>query len=235
MTRPSLGVGIVAALLLTACGGEPQDAPAAATGSESFLRGAYALHEGAPALVECATGVTFPVRSQPAPGYLEGMVRDAAPLPDETVVVAAVGRVEEARGSDGVVREVFHLDSVDALEINGACGAAAPAPPLEGTTWTAVELQGSSVPTEDPPSITLQPGVGLVGWTGCRMVTGVYTLEGGRLRFGSLDRPDLPCEGSLRVEQQFLSVLQNTGSYSMARDTLVLTGEAGPLARLVGG
>ena len=190
-----------------------------------------------PLFTECETGITYPMAPEGnlrVLGDAHGEVAANAANAGDPLLVSFTGRLESRPGSDGQSHDAVVVVDFGAILINEICAATDAVPPLERTDWRAVRIMGSPVPQDDPPTLALDPQNGVVGWSGCRPVTGVYTLQGGQLRFGALERPDLPCEGSIRWEQLYLSALQGTGSYEMSRDTLRLVGESGTLAVFVG-
>ncbi len=91
-----------------------------------------------------------------------------------------------------------------------------------------MELIGSRLSGDEPPALTLDPGEGLIAWSGCEQFTGAYRLRGAQLQFSAIKVPAAPCTGFLQgPEQQFLQVLRGTGPYEMRGDTLKFIGEAG--------
>ena len=124
----------------------------------------------------------------------------------------------------------------------GAGTAEAPngaAAPLEGTTWSLVELGGQPArPAGDNGTPTLRLDAAqkrASGNTGCNSYGGVYELSGESLRFGALASTRRACLDEVlnRQETAFLGALADTRTWRIADGTLVLSGEAGPLARFV--
>ena len=235
MIRQSCTVKAMLLVSLAACSGGDDGAQSGApVGQELAFHGEYTLVGGAPQLMECATGITYALLPEGQLQVMQEAYDQVSRGVDEPIQVSFTGRIEERSDSDGRPTDALVVVAFEAVHINEPCGATDPGPPLEATSWQAVTLMGSRITGDSPPTLALTPENGVFGWTGCRPVTGAYTLQGARLQFGALERPDLPCEGGLRSEQLYLSVLQGTGSYEMSKDTLRLVGESGVLGIFVG-
>jgi len=109
--------------------------------------------------------------------------------------------------------------------------------PLEGTTWSLVEVGGQPArPAGDNGTPSLRLDVAQTrasGDTGCNSFGGGYELSGESLRFGALASTRRACvdEALNRQEAAFLGALADTRTWRIADGTLVLSGEAGVLAR----
>ena len=110
---------------------------------------------------------------------------------------------------------------------------------IEGADWWLVSLGGASAhaaPDSTVPSLRLDVAESrATGNGGCNRFGGTYTLDGSALSFGPLAMTRRACleEALNRQETAFGQALADTRSWRMAGDTLVLTGDAGDLARLV--
>lgn len=223
------------ALVAGCFGGGDPGGEGTRTGQEIAFLGAFARVGGAPQLTECETGIVYPMLTEGDFATLEAAYQEVSAGTNQPVQVSFSGRIEQRPGSDGNPHDVLRVEAFETVHVNAACGASEPLPPLEGSDWRAVRLLGNTISGDDPPTLALDPQHGLLGWTGCRPVTGAYTLRGGQLNFGAIQRPEIPCEGSLRYEQLYLGVLQGTGSFQMTRDTLFLVGESGVVGAFVSG
>jgi heat shock protein HslJ len=103
--------------------------------------------------------------------------------------------------------------------------------------WSLVDLGGQPArPAGDAgtPSLRLDAAQKRAsGNTGCNSFGGGYTLSGESLRFGALVSTRRACvDPELnRQESAFLRALNETRSWQIHDDTLVLSGEAGSVAR----
>ena len=116
-------------------------------------------------------------------------------------------------------------------------GAAAggAAVPLEGTAWRLVELGGQPArPAGEAGTPTLRLDERrATGNTGCNSFAGPYELSGASLRSGALASTRRACvdEALNRQEAAFLRALDDTRTWRIAGGTLVLSADAGVVAR----
>jgi heat shock protein HslJ len=109
--------------------------------------------------------------------------------------------------------------------------------PLEGTTWSLVELGGRparAAGDNGTPTLRLDAAqTRASGNTGCNSFGGGYELNGESLRFGALASTRRACvdEALNRQEAAFLRVLADTRTWRITGGTLVLRGDAGEVAR----
>ena len=111
--------------------------------------------------------------------------------------------------------------------------------PLDGTDWRLVELTGSPLApgaaSGDAPFLRFDADSGRVtGDTGCNLLGGPFTRDGASLAFGALVTTRRACldESRNQRERDFLRALERTRTHAVLRDTLILSGDAGVLARL---
>lgn len=111
--------------------------------------------------------------------------------------------------------------------------------PLDGTDWRLVEIAGSpaapGAATGEQPFLRFDADSGRVtGNTGCNLLSGPFTRDGGALAFGPIVTTRRACldEARNQREREFLSALERTRTHVVLRDTLTLSGDAGVLARL---
>ncbi len=118
-------------------------------------------------------------------------------------------------------------------------GATRTPAPLENTTWRLVELSGGpAVGGEGERAAGLEflaDGGRVAGSTGCNRLSGTFTRTGEALRFGPAATTRMACLDPriMAQEQAFLAALTATERHRVDGDTLVLVGQAGPVARLV--
>ena len=107
---------------------------------------------------------------------------------------------------------------------------------LESTHWTLLDVGGrpASGTADNVPDLRLNAAEKQAGGsTGCNRFFGPYTLSGDSLRFGNLASTMRACLEPDVGEQEgaFLKALGATRTWRISGDTLVLTGDAGPVAR----
>jgi heat shock protein HslJ len=92
--------------------------------------------------------------------------------------------------------------------------------PLENTHWRLVALgdrQVASVAGRRPAEMTLTSGEKRAqGFSSCNGFSGPYTLEGNKLRFGSIISTKMACLDGMDVETGFFSALSATTTYAIA-------------------
>jgi heat shock protein HslJ len=108
---------------------------------------------------------------------------------------------------------------------------------LENTYWRATAINDRPVRVDEnltEPHLLLQSDdTQASGSTGCNGFSGGYQLSGDSLRFGDLLSTLRACvDPELnRQERAFLDALGGTRTWRVTRDTLVLSGQTGPLVR----
>jgi heat shock protein HslJ len=108
---------------------------------------------------------------------------------------------------------------------------------LENTYWKLLELgdQLARVTGNIPePHLLLHPAdKSASGSTGCNGFSGPYTLSGDSLSFGNVIATLRACTDPAMNQQErgFLKALGEIRAWKVTGDTLLLSGQAGPLAR----
>jgi heat shock protein HslJ len=108
---------------------------------------------------------------------------------------------------------------------------------LENTYWKLIALGDQPARVADniaEPHRLLHPALTQAsGSTGCNGFSGSYQLSGDSLQFGQLMSTLRACvDPELnRQERVFLDALGATRTWRITGDTLLLSGEAGPVAR----
>jgi heat shock protein HslJ len=108
--------------------------------------------------------------------------------------------------------------------------------PLENVDWRLLDVGGRPALASAPARMRLQSDSGRVsGDAGCNRFAGPYVRDGASLRLGPLVSTRRACidDGANRQEMEVLAALEATRRHAIAGDTLVLTGDAGVLARWV--
>ena len=102
----------------------------------------------------------------------------------------------------------------------GPAAAAAPAP-LEGTRWVGV-VEGNA-DARTLPRIEFSAGGRMAGYTGCNMMSGTWTEEGGAVRFGPIISTKRFCAGPEgEVEQRLMAAMGPSARATRSGDRLVL-------------
>jgi heat shock protein HslJ len=110
------------------------------------------------------------------------------------------------------------------------------APMLVGTTWRLAELGGKpALLGNDGRAATLEltlDGQRVAGFAGCNRMAGSYKLKGDSLTLGPLTLTRMACVNGMALEQNFVSVLEQTRTYRISSQGLELLNAHGSLARL---
>ena len=119
-----------------------------------------------------------------------------------------------------------------------ATQSAAPATPLFGTYWRAVQIDGQAVTrragTREPHIVLKREGSRISGFAGCNSLSGTFEQDGGGLRFGDkLAMTRMACVGEGdALEAAFTKALVSTASWRIVGDRLELRDAQGA-ARMI--
>jgi heat shock protein HslJ len=112
---------------------------------------------------------------------------------------------------------------------DGGPPASAPAPapqPIAGTRWVGV-VEGDPDP-RTLPRIEFSGGGRMAGFTGCNMMSGTWSEEGGAVRFGPIVSTKRFCVGAAgEVEKAVLAALGDGARAARSGDRLVVTSKDG--------
>ena len=139
---------------------------------------------------ECKTGVRFPIHNA---GAIEELRALRSGLPPESEILVSLFSLISPRPSEGPGSPM--IDSVTAGLIVGAsasadCAAALKRPPLTGTTWRLVSLNGEAVDHDavgQAVTLTFSSPVDearVAAETGCNIISGGYNRNGASLTIG---------------------------------------------------
>src|SRR5574343_539915 len=106
---------------------------------------------------------------------------------------------------------------------------------LSQTPWSLSELNGGKAspnPTGKAPYVRFAKGGQLLGFAGCNVFKGRYTLEGDRLLITKLDASRKSCSGDSRQEKAFLANLVLANNLQLENDQLSLSMSGRVLLRL---
>jgi putative lipoprotein len=113
-------------------------------------------------------------------------------------------------------------DEVEMLLTRIAAGG--DTPPLEGTEWTIVEMQGVAFQSDPPSSLTFGDGGRLAAYAGCNRFSGQVEIDGDALRVGdNMAGTMMACPEPVQIgEQAMLQTLVDVARYAVEDDMLVL-------------
>lgn len=110
------------------------------------------------------------------------------------------------------------------------------APPLEGTLWEFIEVEGAPLvhfDNEEVPQIRLNSADHtIMAWLSCNLFKGTYEFEGESLRLQPIPVSWRDCLASHEQEDAIRRVIQAVTSYRIDGDRLVLSAEGRVVAVL---
>jgi heat shock protein HslJ len=114
--------------------------------------------------------------------------------------------------------------------IAAACASTAPpaeSSDLAGTRWTVQSIDGASAGPR-APTIAFAPEDRVSGVAGCNRFFGVYEAQAGHIDVRALGRTEMACDQPvMRVEEEFLDMLDEADNYRRDAERLVITAENG--------
>ena len=151
----------------------------------------------------------------------------AAELMDaESAYLAALGAVEQAATADG-----YLLLSSDDAELRFAPVPEVPASDLAGTRWileTLLDGEVASSTTGLPAVLELADDGTLTASTGCRELTGGWSLEGDVVRVTGVTPAEATCDRDVaKQDEQVTAVLSDDFQVAVTEDSLAVTGAGG--------
>jgi heat shock protein HslJ len=127
----------------------------------------------------------------------------------------------------------------DALQVNSGSEGVTNrgAPPLEGTLWKFIEIEGKPVvqfELEETPQIRLiSADHTITAWLSCNLFEGTYEIDGETLRLHPMPVTWRECLESHEQEEAIRRVVQAVTSYRIDGDRLVLSAEGRVAAVLI--
>lgn len=204
------------------------------------LRGMYTYMADAGRFSDCESSSTFPVAQVGDNAALERAYSQSRPEPGAPLLVSFRGHFEERPAIEGD-RRIRHVlvDAFDRVWPGLTCGDRMSNATLENTYWKLLEL-GDRRARARVTHNTPEPNLRLMlsqnqarGSTGCNSFMGSYGLRGDSIRFGALASTGRACADREMSAQEnaFLKALADTRTWQVTRDTLVLAGATGRLAK----
>lgn len=116
-----------------------------------------------------------------------------------------------------------------AVLLMGCSPLPADSPPLEGTQWVLVTLEGEPPLTGTAPSAEFSVDQ-ISGSAGCNHYFGTYAVSGSNITISDLESTEMYCmepEGVMDQEQAFLAALASVAGYRLAGARLELLDATG--------
>ena len=99
------------------------------------------------------------------------------------------------------------------------------APPLVGTIWSLVELNGKAIGEtghRSPNLLLAAAGGRASGFAACNQFSASYTLTGDSVRLSGIALTRRFCETTMDLEKQYIAALESAGTYRFAETRLEL-------------
>jgi heat shock protein HslJ len=106
------------------------------------------------------------------------------------------------------------------------------ATPLAGTAWSAVEVDGTTIPrssstSDRDPHLAFGEDGRVSGADGCNRLTGSYMTKDNAIAFGAMASTQMACAAGSETARRFREALQATSHWSLVKERLEFYGSTG--------
>ncbi|WP_161630021.1 META domain-containing protein [Desulfogranum mediterraneum] len=193
---------------------------------EVKIRGMYRSSGNSHILRECASELDFSVDPSAAFSELDRAYRNTPHEPNQPLLVSIQGRLLLRGASQDWDEDVIVVSSFNRLYSNQDCSGNLARQSLFGVNWRAIEIGGTPITAANEgrsPFLTLEAkGNRVKGFSGCNRFFGTYLFKGKVFIFNKLASTRMACPDNIALENAFLAALNNTESYQMEDNLLVL-------------
>jgi len=202
------------------------------------LVGAFTYMADAAILVECGSGLQFPVDMSADYQALETAYLKTGKAGKPVVVRLKAHLAERpAMEGSGTVLSLI-VDSMDRINPDDGCAALRTQNEIAAGPWRLVTLQSDSTPIPIPANteagLEWRRGDGqLVGNSGCNRFSAPAVFRGTSIVGSPAARTGMFCEGAMDIENRFLALIATGGALRLQEDTLVWSEGARDVARFV--
>ena len=193
------------------------------------MRGEFSYFADAGLFVDCKSGLRFPVLESGDYAALERAYTGAG-LPSAAALVvtvdASVVRREKLEGEGE--QEFILVKHFEKAWPGERCSSEhQEAIPLIGTEWKLVEIKGQPIQTatdrQIPTLLLNSEGNRISGMAGCNRYSGTYSIASSGLNLKPGPLTMMACiDSAMKLEKQFIGVLNSINSYRLDGDTLEL-------------
>jgi len=242
MLRPRLLLQVIPAALAlgvcVGCAGEGRQGQRMQAGSAekpTRMVGLYEYMADAGWFTDCVSGKRAPVALEADNAALERAYLGVREEPGEAVLVTLDGRIDRRPPMEGEgTREHLIVERFEQIWPGESCEKSTVETPLENTNWKLVAMKGTPVETRaDQREVHIRiqsEEKRITGFAGCNQIMGGYETKGNRLAFGPLGSTMMACP-YLDDETAFLGALEGVTRFVILGESLVLSGDAGDVAR----
>lgn len=173
------------------------------------IEGMLTYMADAPSIVECQTGLRFPIVMTPEWLEVERTYLAASTVGGSYLHTQADVTLTWETPEEGPARH--HLRFKDLKRILPATTCGSPVAELEHHEWDIVELDGFIA--ADLEAMLVRPyvrfsGQQLSGHTGCNVMAGPIQLEGSNISFGPMASTRMFCQDAAAIEGRFLQLFE---------------------------
>ena len=163
----------------------------------------------APSIIECSTGLRFPVVMTPEWLEVERSYLASSNVGGSYLHTTAQVSLTWETPEEGPARHHLRFENLQSMHAGITCGS--PINELEHFEWDLVELDG--VIPSDLEALLVRPyvrfsGQQLSGHSGCNVMAGPIHLEGDQLSFGAIASTRMFCQDAAEIESRFLQTLE---------------------------
>lgn len=202
------------------------------------LVGAFTYMADAAILVECGSGLQFPVDMSADYPALEQAYAKAGKA-GRPVVVRLKGHLADRPAMDGAgTSRSLIVDSMDRINPEDGCAALRTQDQVAASSWRLVALEGETsalaVPESSKAGFEWNRREGrLIGNGGCNQFSAPAVLRGTTLVAGEATATEMFCEGAMDIESRFLAIVAGESGLRLQNDTLVWSRGPRDVARFV--
>jgi len=185
--------------------------------------------------VNCRSGVRMPVAQEGDNAALEAAYSNARTMAGAPMLATVLGRVEDRIPmKDLRSRPTLIVETLISIEAQGCSGPSSTAE-LENTYWKLMTLDDKAVETPEGAReihfVLNQRNLQLSGFSGCNGMTGVYRLEGDKIKFTGIAGTLMACPTGMTIERQLHDMFPQVTGWKISGETLQLTNANGtPIA-----
>lgn len=197
-------------------------------GSDMLIAGMMTYMADAAILVDCKSGVTYPVAMEGDYKALEQAYLSDRSAPGDPLYVILEGTLDLRPAMEGPDREMVIVDRFIRTRPDVTCERQMADAELQNTYWRLNMLEGEVFPAEAAmrePHLMLETGDGsnYRATVGCNRMRGTYDINGDRLSFSPVASTMMACPEPLdRFERHLGLALSEVSDFRILGETLIL-------------
>ncbi|WP_161629813.1 META domain-containing protein [Desulfogranum japonicum] len=185
------------------------------------IRGMYSASNTNNMLIECSSGVSFPVDASADFYAMDRQYKSTPHQKGEGLLTSFQGHLISRKNGDILV-----VDRFNRIYPDQDCSGYKTKKGLIGPTWIVTKIKGQPLHDMDSlrtPFFTLNAESKQVnGFAGCNRFSGTYLFKGEIFLFNKIASTRMACPKGTEVERAFFEALDTTESFKIEEDTLYL-------------